>query len=431
MTAAHRSLALSVMAVSFLGLATLAACTGGGGGGSPAPVGPGVSLVPGGGATPTPGASGTPGATPTPTAHPTPTAGASPVPSPTPTTSTLCFSSSPPTPGPVTPSAPPVRLGSYNIDPNKVFVAGISAGGFFAVDLHVAHSAAIKGAAIYAGGVYYCAQDSLGLALAECGGATSPNCQALYVSTLAQSESYLDAQSTAGTIDNESNLRGQPVYMWEGTNDVVVNPSEMVDLQSEYKHYGANVTFDNAFPANHGWESPDGTVPCGTATDPYMIVCNQGGSAYDSERTWLSLFFGALNPRNNGVLLGSLLNFDQTEFGASASNSLDTNGYLFVPASCAAQLRCGLVVAFHGCRQIQSAIQTAWIKQAGINEWADTNNFLVMYPYAVQSTVNPTNPQGCFDWWGYDNDPNYALKSGVQMGIIYKMVKRVDPFAPN
>ncbi|HEX4235477.1 MAG TPA: hypothetical protein VH041_14375, partial [Caldimonas sp.] len=34
-----------------------------------------------------------------------------------------------------------VRLQRYQIDPAKVFVAGISSGGFAAVQMHVAHSA--------------------------------------------------------------------------------------------------------------------------------------------------------------------------------------------------------------------------------------------------------------------------------------------------
>ena len=414
---AHRPLAPFVFAFLLLvGLSAFAACSGAGGSASPSlPARP------------------IPGDNPVPLAvdkrAPTPMPGVSP--SPSPTASSLCFSSAPPTPGPVTPTAAPVRLDSYNIDPSKVFVAGISSGGFFAVDAHVAHSRTFKGAAIYAGGVYYCAQASVALALADCGGETTPNCQASYASTLAQSEAYLDLQSRLGAIDNESNLRGQPVYLWSGTRDEVVNPSEMVDLKSEYQHYGTNVTFDNGFAANHGWESPDGSVPCGTATDPYMIVCYQNGQPYDSEKTWLTLFFGKLHARNNGALHGRLLNFDQTEFGASASTGMDTNGYIFVPHSCAEQNRCGVVMAFHGCRQIQSAIQTKWIQQAGIDEWADTNNFVVVYPYAITSTVNPTNPQGCWDWWGYDNDPNYAVKSGVQMSIIYRMVQRIDPSAPN
>ena len=28
---------------------------------------------------------------------------------------------------------------------------------------------------------------------------------------------------------------------------------------------------------------------------------------------------------------------------------------------------------------------------------------------AIKSYFNPTNPEGCFDWWGYTND-NYSNK---------------------
>jgi poly(3-hydroxybutyrate) depolymerase len=311
-------------------------------------------------------------------------------------------------------------LGSYAIDPSRVFVAGISSGGFFAVQMHVAHSSTFKGAAVYAGGVYHCAEDSVATALAACGG------EGLYQSMLAQSEAYLDQQSSAGTIDGASNLRGQPVYLWSGTRDTIVNPLEMNDLDAEYRHYGANVVqYDNSFPAGHGWESPDGELSCPTQGSPYMIVCNVVSHAYDSEQTWLQAFFGMLKPRNGATLTGSLIAFDQTAFGASASNSMDTTGYVFVPKNCAAGRSCGLVLALHGCLQTQADIGTKFITEGGIDPWADRNDIVVLYPYAVKSTL-PTafNPQGCWDWWGYD-DPNYALRSGTQLSIVYAMVQRV------
>jgi poly(3-hydroxybutyrate) depolymerase len=408
-----------------------------------------------GAATPTPsGATPVPSATtPTPSAttsnagaNPTPSAtgsratsgpSASPgvTPSPTATTAT-CISG--PNPASTTIVRNPVKLGAYKVDPSKIFVAGISSGGFFGVQMHVAHSATFKGAAIYAGGVYDCSgSGNIAQALLDCGGETLPNCQAAYSSELSSSESYLDAQSAAGTIDPSSNLRGQPVYLWSGTKDQVVNPQEKADLDSEYLHYGAKVTFENTYPANHGWESPQGEVPCPTATEPYMISCDNGSTPYDSEKTWLTLFFGALNPRNDGTLGGSLINFDQTEFGAAATNSMDTNGWVFVPQSCATGATCGFILALHGCIQNQALAQqqvtgpgTKWTTEAGIDEWADTNNIIVLYPFAIEAdatqvgTTVGTNPMGCWDWWGYD-DPNFALKSGTQMSILYKMVQRV------
>ncbi len=162
-----------------------------------------------------------------------------------------------------------VQLQRYQIDPAKIFVAGISSGGFAAVQMHVAHSSVFKGAAIYAGGVYWCAgAGGAATALANCGGETLPTGQASYNSTLAASEAYLETQSSLGTIDPVTNLSGQPVYLWSGTQDNLVNPLEMADLHSEYLHYGANVRFDNTFPAAHGWESPNGELDCGTLRQP-------------------------------------------------------------------------------------------------------------------------------------------------------------------
>jgi hypothetical protein len=57
----------------------------------------------------------------------------------------------------------------------------------------------------------------------------------------------------------------------------------------------------------------------------------------------------------------------------------------------------------------------------GLNEWADTNNLLVLYPQAIAS---PANPYGCWDWWGYLST-DYASKSGPQMAAIDAMVQRL------
>ena len=44
----------------------------------------------------------------------------------------------------------------------------------------------------------------------------------------------------------------------------VVNPKEMNDLHTEYQHYGTRIVrYDNTFPAEHSWESPDGELSCG------------------------------------------------------------------------------------------------------------------------------------------------------------------------
>jgi fibronectin type 3 domain-containing protein len=45
----------------------------------------------------------------------------------------------------------------------------------------------------------------------------------------------------------------------------------------------------------------------------------------------------------------------------------------------------------------------------------------VLYP---QADASGSNPNGCWDWWGYD-DPNYAVKTGRQMAAIKGMIDRI------
>ena len=306
-----------------------------------------------------------------------------------------------------------VALGKYNINPSKVFVAGISSGGFMAVQMHIAYSGTFKGAAIYAGGVDYCAQDSESNALLDCGGVGDGS----YTSELSESESYIASNQNTAGMDPVANLKNQPVYLWHGAADETVPAGSMNDLQSEYSHYGASpITYDNTYAANHGWESPYGEVACGTLASPYMIDC----SSYDSEQTWLKMFLGTLNAKNTGTLGGSLIQFDQTPFGGG-SNDMDTTGWIFVPANCASGQSCSLVVAFHGCAQYQSAIGTKFVTEGGLEQWADTNNIVLLYPYA---TTGGSNSNGCWDWWGYTNS-SYALKSGPQMADVYAMTEAV------
>ena len=36
-----------------------------------------------------------------------------------------------------------------------------------------------------------------------------------------------------------------------------------------------------------------------------------------------------------------------------------------------------------------------------------------------------TNPQGCWNWWGYSDDARYLTRQGVQIDAIWSMVRRV------
>ena len=36
------------------------------------------------------------------------------------------------------------------------------------------------------------------------------------------------------------------------------------------------------------------------------------------------------------------------------------------------------------------------------------------------------NPYGCWNCWGYSEDPRYLTKNGVQVSAIWAMVRRIE-----
>lgn len=100
-----------------------------------------------------------------------------------------------------------------------------------------------------------------------------------------------------------------------------------------------------------------------------------------------------------------------------------SSGWAYVPASCGSGQQCKVHVVVHGCQQDPTKIQDKYYRSTGYNKWADTNNIIMLYPQTAPSSTG--NPNGCWDWWGYD-DANYAKKSGRQMAAIKGMVDRVS-----
>jgi poly(3-hydroxybutyrate) depolymerase len=95
--------------------------------------------------------------------------------------------------------------------------------------------------------------------------------------------------------------------------------------------------------------------------------------------------------------------------------------FLYVPESCAAGKICGLHVALHGCQQSAEFVGDAFAANAGYNEWAESNDLLVLYPQVSSSKLAPMNPMGCWDWWGYTGE-QYATKAGPQIVVIKSMI---------
>jgi len=308
------------------------------------------------------------------------------------------------------------------VAPDSVSLSGLSAGAFFAVQYQFAYSSSVKGVAVFAGGPYYCAEGVLTNALIRCmnGIGTIP------LSTL---EAYATRQASDGLIDPLSNLANHAVYLFSGTSDTTVVPKVVKALEQMYTDLGVtNIETNYNLVAAHTFPTLDFGNACTMSFSPYISKCS-----YDGAGVALQKIYGTLQPPVTPILT-NILEFAQGRYtpnGISpASISMHTYGYAYIPLGCqsnpnsntnSTNADCRIHVALHGCLQTIQNIGMDWVRNAGFNRWAESNNIIIVYPQAVPSIFLPSNPNGCFDWWGY-TDANYANNRGPQMVTIHNMV---------
>jgi poly(3-hydroxybutyrate) depolymerase len=308
-----------------------------------------------------------------------------------------------------------VTLPAYNVSVNEVSVSGFSSGAHMAAQMHFAYSKTIKkGAGIVAGGPVYCSQGNAAISIGPCMLDTGSR-------NLPYLLSVVNTWSGNGYIDPTSNLAASKVYLLSGTLDSVVRQPVMNDLNTMYTSYisAANIFYKNNLTAEHSIPTDFFGNDCTYNGAPYVNNCN-----FDTAGEILKWIYGPLNAKNVSTLSGSFINFDQAAFWGNFNpntHGMASSGYAYVPASCAVGQACKLHVAFHGCRQNVATVGTAFYQNAGYNRWADTNKMIILYP---QATVTAANPQGCWDWWGYD-DVNFPGKSGGQMVAIKTMIDKI------
>ena len=288
-------------------------------------------------------------------------------------------------------------------------VSGVSSGGYMAVQVHVAHSARVKGVGALGAGPYYCAQGSFAAAYYNCTtpGAWSP------LPSLALLQQAARAAANSATIDPVAHLAGARVWLFSGRNDRTVHPEVVSALARFYEAFKAQPVLVADKPAGHGMVTDDAGVTCERTEAPYLNDCD-----YDAAGALLAHLLGPLNPR--GAADGRLLAFDQSRFGG-ASIGMAASAYVYIPRDCEAG-GCRVHVAFHGCRQNAEAVGERFVRQAGYNRWAETNRLLVLYP---QTTARWFNSRACWDWWGYTG-PLYHTQQAPQIRAVLAMVERLS-----
>jgi poly(3-hydroxybutyrate) depolymerase len=294
---------------------------------------------------------------------------------------------------------------TFDIDPTRITVSGVSAGAYMAGQLHVAHSRVFGGAGLIAGGPYWCASGSMKKSLGPCmnGGDIG----------LEELRAYVTEQVASSTIDPLDNLVDDRAWVFHGTLDTVVSKDVPTAATSFYGSFLApeNITFVADIEAPHGVPTLDVGAACDSMVTPFLNACN-----YDAAGALLEALLGPLSPRVTAI--GELLTVAQP--GADDADML-ASALLYVPASCANGKMCGVHVALHDCQQSIEFIGDVFAAGAGYNEWAEANDLLVLYPQVASSKIAPSNPLGCWDWWGYTGE-SYATKSGPQIAVIKAML---------
>lgn len=306
------------------------------------------------------------------------------------------------------------KLPKLNIDKSNITVSGVSAGGFMAVQLHVALSSVFKGAASVAGGVYWCSEGNALTAQLKC--MKNPG-------SISADNYVRRAMSEAKTnqIEKLENLKTSKVYIYASQKDAVIKSESSDRLYEFYSKFvpKAQIAYEKRIPSGHGWISNSYGNACDAQATPWINNCK-----YDQAGEILKQFYGQLNVSRapKGSLRAQLYPYDQKEF-QTQNSALYDYGYVYVPQGCLAKRSmCRLHVALHGCQQNPDYVQDLFATNSGFNSWAEANNIVVLYPQVAK--VSQVNPYACWDWFGYTGR-DFANRNGTQIIAIQKMVYRL------
>lgn len=320
-------------------------------------------------------------------------------------------------------------LPALGADLDQSTVSGISSGGFMAAQLATAYSSRFRGVGIVAAGPFYCAGTYRALATLE--NAVDTCMSPLSRAVAASGEiSWKNARAFAadGRIDPVENLGRQRVYIFSGGNDTTVKTMVVEQAAQYYRLAGVapeairyvwNAEAGHAF----GTDDPD-DLPCATTGAPFINNCGFR-QAHDLLR---HLYPQRTAPAAAGAGSGRLIRFDQRAFVRGERTSMDDEAYVYVPDACRAG-GCAVHVAFHGCRQGASEIGSRFYRHVGYNGFADANRLVILYPQAHRSDGIPSNPRGCWDFWGYSNGKQpswtFATRQAPQMQAVVAMLERL------
>ena len=423
-------------------------------------------------------------------------------------------------------ATPPQALPKLRIDLAETTVSGISSGAYMAVQMGVVKSRLVRGVAATAGGPYMCATNgdvgSSTAAVSRCmqGDPMMPPAATdrlvdasdgtFTYSFQGKAQRDVERMAKGQRIDPLGGIGRQAIWVFHGYNDGIVKLPVSQALVGWYTGRHPNGRSASGMtarlPASQVFHKDDlnaGHAQISTAcTGSHCNPCDVQGGAfinscplpaqapYDAAGSALQMFYGRLTRTGTDSLGGRFLSFGQqpylklidgkTPVKASDEIAMGEEGYLYVPKACEdGSTTCRLHIAFHGCMQSATDMgrvtgrRDYFARNAGVNEWADQNRIVVLYPQAMptnavsgtalSAAVNPMsaprdalgslgqamasydmsrpfNPMGCWDWWGYNDDVparalsgqwpvgSFASSQGVQIAAVWRMAEQLaDP----
>lgn len=301
-------------------------------------------------------------------------------------------------------------LKSYRVNLLETTVSGVSSGAYMAVQMQIAYSDLIAGAASFAGGAYGCSKGDIGQARLVC----MSHPEKVNVPELIDA-SVKSEQS--GEISPLQNLKNKKLFIFQSPKDSINKPASSDKLiEFAEKLFLVNhIEIENKVESAHGFPTLDQGQSCDLPVKPWILKCQYDGAGAAMRALGLNIQArGSAKPEN-------LWPFSQLEFSVPESR-MANQGWVYVPTDCQNHEPCRVHVALHGCQMSGEDIQNEFALKSGYNEWAEVNKIIVVYPQASKSGNG--NPYGCWDWFGLTG-PHYATKLGPQMQALRKIIGRL------
>lgn len=313
---------------------------------------------------------------------------------------------------------------------NQTSVSGLSSGAYMAGQFQLAHGRDVVGAAIIAGGPWGCAESLYADMMPGPGTAFINLSRAMNGCMLSALQAWgipnpqwlasrAGQIASLNRIDPIASVRDDRIYLFTGQEDHTVVPAIVAAAREFYRAIGVKderILFVDTLPAGHAFVTEDKGLACDETAAPFIVDCN-----YDMAGALLGQIYGNLNPKS-AQPAGEVITFDQGEFLENlSSHGMADAGAVYISPECRQTAGCRVHIAFHGCGQNTAAVGDAFIRESGYLAWADSNRLIVLFP---QVSRTPSNPQACWDWWGYTGR-QFLTRDAPQIVAVRRMLLRL------